>query len=103
MPSAFSQGVLQTPLATALGGTGLSSLGTALYVLRVNAAGTALEYAASSGTGTVTSVDITLPTGLVVTGNPITSSGTLAIDTDIGYVIPLQSSIDEKGEGNIGE
>lgn len=96
MPSAFSQGVLQTPLATALGGTGLSSLGTALYVLRVNAAGTALEYAASSGTGTVTSVDITLPTGLVVTGNPITSSGTLAIDTDIGYVIPLQSSIDEK-------
>lgn len=96
MPSAFSQGILQTPLTTALGGTGLSSLGTALYVLRVNAAGTALEYAASSGTGTVTSVDITLPTGLVVTGNPITSSGTLAIDTDIGYVIPLQSSIDEK-------
>lgn len=95
MPSAFSQGVLQTPLATALGGTGLSSLGTALYVLRVNAAGTALEYAAA-GTGTVTSVDITLPTGLVVTGNPITTTGTLAIDTDIGYVIPLQSSIDDK-------
>lgn len=96
MQSAFTQGILQTPLDVTLGGTGLASLGSALQVIRVNAAGTALEYAASSGTGTVTSVDITLPTGLVVTGNPITTSGTLAIDTDIGYVIPLQSSIDEK-------
>lgn len=44
MNSAFTQGILQAPLTVALGGTGLSSLGTALQVLRVNAGGTALEY-----------------------------------------------------------
>jgi hypothetical protein len=41
-----------------------------------------------SGSGTVTSVDITLPTGLVVSGNPITTDGTLAVAYDTGYVIP---------------
>jgi len=45
MPSAFTQGILATPLPVALGGTGLSSLGSALQVIRVNAGGTALEYA----------------------------------------------------------
>lgn len=43
--SAFTQGILQTPLVVALGGTGLSSLGSATQVIRVNAGGTALEYA----------------------------------------------------------
>jgi hypothetical protein len=52
MQSAFTQGILQTPLDTTLGGTGLSSLGSALQVIRVNAGGTALEYAAA-GTGDV--------------------------------------------------
>lgn len=37
-------------LPIANGGTGLTSLGSALQVLRVNAGGTALEYAAASGT-----------------------------------------------------
>lgn len=45
MPSAFTQGILATPLPVALGGTGLSSLGTSLQVVRVNAGATALEYA----------------------------------------------------------
>lgn len=40
--------------------------------------------AASSGTGggTVTSVALTLPTGLSVTGSPVTGSGTLAVTED---------------------
>lgn len=40
------------------------------------------------GTGTVTSVAASVPTGLVVAGSPITSTGTLAITYDTGYAIP---------------
>jgi hypothetical protein len=42
----------------------------------------------SAGLGTVTSVAATVPTGLAVSGSPITSSGTLAITYDTGYAIP---------------
>ncbi len=38
--------------------------------------------------GTVTSVAMTVPTGLSVTGSPITTSGTLAISFASGYSIP---------------
>jgi hypothetical protein len=38
--------------------------------------------------GTVTSVAATVPTGLTVSGSPITSSGTLAISYTAGYAIP---------------
>lgn len=41
-----------------------------------------------TGSGTVSSVDMTVPTGLTVSGNPITSSGTLAISLASGYAIP---------------
>lgn len=44
------------------------------------------------GSGTVTSVALTVPTGLTVSGSPITSSGTLAISLDTGYSIPTTSS-----------
>ena len=47
-------------------------------------------------TGTVTSVSATVPTGLTITGSPITSSGTLAFGLDTGYVIPTQASLDLK-------
>ncbi len=40
------------------------------------------------GSGTVTSVDMSVPTGLAVSGNPITSSGTLAVTYASGYSIP---------------
>lgn len=39
----------------------------------------------ASTNGTVTSVGMTTPTGLVVSGSPITSSGTLALTYDTGY------------------
>lgn len=42
----------------------------------------------TAGTGTVTSIAATVPTGLTVSGSPITSSGTLAISYDTGYAIP---------------
>ena len=43
---------------------------------------------ATAGAGTVTSVDMTVPTGLAVAGNPVTTSGTLAVTFASGYAIP---------------
>jgi hypothetical protein len=44
------------------------------------------------GSGTVTSVDLSVPTGLTVSGNPVTTSGTLAISLASGYSIPDTTS-----------
>lgn len=41
-----------------------------------------------TGSGTVTSVGMTVPTGLSVSGSPITSSGTLALSYASGFSIP---------------
>jgi hypothetical protein len=46
----------------------------------------------SSGSGTVTSVGLTAPTGLTVTGSPVTTSGTLALSMTAGYAIPTTAS-----------
>jgi fructose-specific component phosphotransferase system IIB-like protein len=46
--------------------------------------------------GTVTSVAVTVPTGLTISGSPITTSGTFGIGLDTGYVIPLQATLDGK-------
>lgn len=42
----------------------------------------------NKGNGTVTSVDMSVPTGLTITGNPISTSGTLALTLTTGYTIP---------------
>jgi len=42
--------------------------------------------------GTVTSVSATVPTGLSISGSPITTSGTLAITYTAGYSIPTTAS-----------
>jgi hypothetical protein len=47
--------------------------------------------AALSGNGTVTSVAMSVPTGLTVTGSPVTSTGTLAVSYTAGYGIPTTS------------
>jgi hypothetical protein len=46
----------------------------------------------SSTTGTVTSVAVAVPTGLAVTGSPVTSSGTITINYASGYSIPTTAS-----------
>lgn len=61
-------------------------------VLAVNAGATDVEYISVGGIGTVTSVAATVPTGLSISGSPITSSGTLAITFTSGYSIPTTSS-----------
>ena len=46
----------------------------------------------ASGSGTVTSVGMSVPTGLSVTGSPITTTGTLALAFAAGYSLPLTAS-----------
>lgn len=60
-------------------------------VLSTNGSGT-IGFTTISASGTVTSVDMTVPTGLAVSGNPITSSGTLAVTYASGYSIPTTTS-----------
>ena len=45
-----------------------------------------------AGTGTVTSVALSVPVGLSVSGSPVTSTGTLAITYSAGYSIPLDTT-----------
>ncbi len=44
------------------------------------------------GGGTVTSVDLSVPTGFVVTGNPVTTSGTLTLAFAAEYSLPTTAS-----------
>ena len=55
-------------------------------------AGVGTNLVSAGGGGTVTSVGLTVPTGLTVTGSPITTSGTLAITLTSGYSIPTTAS-----------
>jgi hypothetical protein len=47
---------------------------------------------AANPLGTVTSVDLSAPTGFVVSGNPVTSSGTLALGFAAGYSLPSNAT-----------
>jgi hypothetical protein len=44
------------------------------------------------GTGSVTSVAMTVPTGLTISGSPITTSGTLGLSLTSGYSIPTTAN-----------
>lgn len=60
----------------------------------------AAQTGGGGGSGTVTSVALSVPTGLSVSGSPITTSGTLAVSLTSGYVIPQQSALDAKLDAN---
>jgi len=45
-------------------------------------------WAGGGGGGTVTSVNMSVPTGFAISGNPITTSGTLALTFSAGYALP---------------
>jgi hypothetical protein len=88
-------GILPCPvLGYRYGGTGLSTLGTSGQVLTTD--GATIYWATPSGggggSGTVTSVDMTVPTGFVISGNPITTAGTLAVSYASGYSLPTDAS-----------
>jgi hypothetical protein len=87
-------------VAIANGGTGQTTATTARAallptyatnagkVLAVKADASDVEYIAVGGSGTVSSVDMSVPTGLAVSGNPVTTTGTLAVTYASGYAIP---------------
>jgi len=57
--------------------------GSANQVLKTDGAGV-LTWADDANTGTVTSVALSVPTGLTVTGSPITTNGTITIGGTLG-------------------
>lgn len=61
-------------------------------VSTLNAADFRTAIGAGTGSGSVTSVAMTVPTGLAISGTPITSSGTLALSLAGGYSIPTTAS-----------
>jgi len=67
----------------------LTGAGTSASPYVINASG-------GGGSGTVESVAMTVPTGLSVSGSPITTTGTLAVTLSSGYVIPTQAALDAK-------
>lgn len=77
-------------VAIANGGTGATSAATALTNLGAYPSSNPNGY--TSNTGTVTSVAMTVPTGLSVSGTPITTSGTFAVTLTAGYSIPTTAS-----------
>jgi hypothetical protein len=67
----------------------LSSSSTGLIKLTN---GVASLDATAYGTGSVTSVAMTVPTGLTISGSPITTSGTLGLSLTSGYSIPTTAN-----------
>jgi hypothetical protein len=107
LPSIALSAVLLVPQ----GGTGLSTcsvggilrgngqnamsclgIGTNGQVLTVSGGQPTWQDPTGGGSGTVESVAMTVPTGLQVSGSPITDSGTLTVSLASGYVIPLTAS-----------
>jgi hypothetical protein len=78
-----------------------SGLGITNYFTLPSATGYTYTFPSASGTvaltsdltgGTVTSVAMSVPTGLSVSGSPITTSGTLAVTLTAGYSIPTTAN-----------
>ena len=78
---------LQIPYNTASGTTAFIAAPT-LPTTYLQYNGTGFAWASPSGAGTVTSVSMTVPSFLSVSGSPITSSGTLAV-TLSGTALPV--------------
>lgn len=95
-------------IASSGGNTPQISHSTAAGYIHIPSGGTTsqiLQYAGSSGTaqwytppwttntGTVTSIAMSVPTGLSISGSPITTSGTLALTLTTGYTIPTTTAM----------
>jgi len=69
------------------GGGGVNSVvaGTNVTVDATDPANPIVSATGGGGSGTVTSVAQTVPTGMTVSGSPVTTTGTLALGYDTGY------------------
>lgn len=83
VPTVTNSAPDQTVTLTA--GTGIAVSGTYPSFTITNSA-------PSTTSGTVTSVALSVPTGLSISGSPITTSGTLALSLTSGYSIPSTTS-----------
>jgi len=81
-------GVLNVPTYTLAGLGGVPTTRT----ITINGNSQDLSADRTWSVGTVTSVDMSVPTGFAITGNPITSSGTLALAYAGGYALPTLAS-----------
>lgn len=89
----LSGGAITTSGTIALANTTVTAGSYTLANITVDAQGRITAASnGSAGSGTVTSVSATVPTGLSITGSPITTSGTLAITYATGYAIPTTAS-----------
>jgi hypothetical protein len=72
--------------------TGLDSLTDVVITSATNGQGLQFNGTnwvnSSAGSGTVSSVAMSVPTGLSVSGSPVTTTGTLAVSLTSGYAIP---------------
>lgn len=102
-PIQYSSGVISTAFSTTTANTysGLQTIPSNKLTLTGLSDGcaqiasgqfTSTGSSCGSGSGGITSVDMTVPTGLTVSGNPITTSGTLAVALQTGYNIPKTAS-----------
>jgi len=83
--SAITQ-ITGTGILNAVPDTRTLTIGGVTYDLTQNR-----TWAGGGGSGTVTSVDISVPTGFAISGNPITTSGTLALAFASGYSLPTNT------------
>ena len=72
----------------------LSDIGAVPATRQLTINGTSYDLSAdrSWSVGTVTSVDMSVPTGFTISGNPVTGSGTLAVAFASGYSLPTTAS-----------
>jgi hypothetical protein len=68
------------------------SAGTGISINTASDGALTIVNTSPSSGGTVTSVAMTVPTGLSISGSPITTSGTLALSYTAGYSIPTDAS-----------
>lgn len=92
LPTTTKQGQWDTAYNRSLTSIGVSGTTTKTLTLTEQDGSTLTASWTDLNTGTVTSVALSVPTGLTVTGSPITTSGTLAITFTAGYSIPTTAS-----------
>jgi hypothetical protein len=91
----FISSTTYQPLATIL--STFAALTNGSGILTNNGAGI-LSWGTAAGSGTVTSVAMTVPTGLSISGSPVTTTGTLAVTLTSGYTIPTSAAFNAKAD-----